>query len=377
MSSGRILIRGVNWLGDAVMTSPALERLREAHPKAHLALLTPAKLADLWRHHPAVDQVIAIPAGENPWAVARRLRGLEFDIALILPNSHRSALESFVAHIPERIGYARFGRSFLLTRPVPLSPERVPMHKLSKREVRCRIALGPRPSHPMIPRQAHHLFHYLRLASVLGANPDPVPPRLVVMEDEIEAVREKWGSAESGARGVPLLGINPGAEYGPAKRWLPERFAQAGAWLRQKTNCSIWVFGSASDSALAARIVAGIEQAAPASPGTVQSLAGQTALRELCAGLAACDVVLTNDTGPMHLAAAVGTPVVALFGSTAPELTSPGTVSGVDVPHAIIRADVECTPCFRRECPIDFRCMNSITVDEVVNATWPLLRSSS
>src|SRR5881409_775454 len=122
-SSERILVRGVNWLGDAVMTTPALWRLREAFPEAHLALLTPAKLAELWRHHPGLDSVLTFREGESPFAVARRLRQGNFSIALVLPNSPRSALEVFLARIPQRVGHTRPWRNFLLTRLVAPRPD--------------------------------------------------------------------------------------------------------------------------------------------------------------------------------------------------------------------------------------------------------------
>jgi heptosyltransferase-2 len=131
----KILVRGVNWLGDAVMTTPALLRLREAHPQAYIALLTPAKLAELWRFHPAVDEIIAIRQGQGPWSVARQLRARAFDVGLALPNSPRSALELWWARIPQRIGYARPWRNVFLTRAIPSHAEAAAMHKRSKAEI--------------------------------------------------------------------------------------------------------------------------------------------------------------------------------------------------------------------------------------------------
>jgi heptosyltransferase-2 len=167
-----------------------------------------------------------------------------------------------------------------------------------------------------------------------------------------------------------LSGLNPGAEYGPAKRWPRERFVAAAVELQRRTNCHWWIFGGKTDEPLASGIAAEIVATKSGPPESVRCLAGQTSLRELCAALKACDLVLTNDTGPMHVAAAVGTPVVVPFGSTSPELTGPGLPG--DPRHRLVKSSTPCSPCFRRECPIDFRCMNGISVQSVVEAAMKL-----
>ena len=161
-----------------------------------------------------------------------------------------------------------------------------------------------------------------------------------------------------------MIGLNPGAEYGPAKRWPVERFAEAANKLYRKISCEFLIFGGSGDVPLADQLLALLPT--PGSKGHVVSLAGKTNLRDLMAGLKLCDVLLTNDTGPMHLAAALGTPVVVPFGSTSPELTGPG-LPGVPY-HQLLKSDVPCSPCFLRECPIDFRCMKGITVERVTAA---------
>jgi heptosyltransferase-2 len=360
----KILVRGVNWLGDAVMTTPALQRLREARPEAHIVLLTPAKLRDLWLHHPAVDSVHTFEAGETVFAVARRLRAGLFTTALVLPNSPRSAFEVFLARIPQRVGLARPWRNCFLTQRIQPRAGAVEMHKRSLAEIQELNRAGSPPPRPEIPASAHHLHQYLHLAAALGANPEPVPPRLEVTPAEVAAIQQRFGfSADTRA---PLFGLNPGAEYGPAKRWPRERFVAVAVELQRRTNCHWWIFGGKADEPLAATIAAEITAAQAGSAGSVRNLAGQTSLRELCAALKACALVITNDTGPMHLAAAVGTPVVVPFGSTSPELTGPGLPG--DPRHRLIKAQVACSPCFLRECPIDFRCMNGISVERVVEA---------
>lgn len=364
----RVLVRGVNWLGDAVMSTPALLRLREALPRAHIALLTAAKLAPLWERHPAVDQVIPFSKEDSVIGIARRLRAGGFDTALVLPNSQRSALEVFLPGIPHRVGCARPWRNFLLTHVIPERGDEVKMHKRSRREVE-RLISEPTVARTLPASAAHHLHHYLHLAAALGANRDPLPPLLAVLDSEVDAVRARFTT--NAMRGKPLIGLNAGAEYGPAKRWPRERFVEAGIALQQRSGCAIWIFGGLADVDLARGIAEEIQSAAGATPGTVGCLAGETSLRELCAALKACGVVLTNDTGPMHVAAAVGTPVVVPFGSTSPELTGPGLPG--DARHHLMKSDAPCSPCFLRECPIDFRCMKGLSVSALVEATLSAL----
>lgn len=377
----RILVRGVNWLGDAVMSTPALLRLRAALPQAHLTLLTPEKLGGLWEKHPALDSVLTFTPRESLWRVARRLRREGFDLSLILPNSPRSALESFFAGIPIRIGYGGAWRRVLLTHPVAGRAGAVRMRKRSKLWVKALARWAPAKPRFSPPASAHHIHQYLHLAASIGAESAPLPPRLFVEESEVKAVLEKFG-IESALPARPLLGLNPGAEYGPAKRWPQDRFAGAALALQRQTQCRWILFGGRADLGLASEIAAWLESVAAAHPGAtrtpgekfVWNLAGQTSLRELGALLKACRVLLTNDTGPMHVAAALGTPVVAPFGSTSPELTGPGLLG--ESRHRLLLGQAPCAPCFLRECPIDFRCMTSITVEQITAAVRSCLEPS-
>lgn len=362
-SAEKILVRGVNWLGDAVMTTPALRRLREAMPQSQISLLTPAKLTDLWRSHPALDSVISFEAGESVKQIGKRLKERKFDLAIIFPNSPRSAIESWLARIPEIVGYARPWRNFLLTRAVKDRAGTVLMRKRSVSEIRKLIS-GEAKTDPPIPASAHHLFHYLHLVGAVGASTEPCAPLIAVLPQELEALKARW---DLNTDELPALGINPGAEYGPAKRWPVKNFVQAARAIQAKVNCQWLIFGGAGDRDVAREIT----QELTANIGgqgvaKVVNLAGETTLRELCAALALCRVVITNDTGPMHLAAAVGTPVVVPFGSTSPEFTAPGLPG--DPKHSFLRGDVPCAPCFRPECPIDFRCMQQIGPESVVDA---------
>ena len=370
--SERLLVRGVNWLGDAVMTTPALQRLREAKPHAHITLLTPAKLADLWQHHPAVDSVIPFTEKDSLLNIAGRLREGHFTTALVFPNSPRSALEVFLARIPERVGLARPWRNVLLTNVVRAFPTMQPMRKRSNQEI-ARLAMMDdefpiRSGKGEYDSATHQIHHYLHLAAALGANPEPLSPHLEVTGSEVSAVKNRFGARDE----VPLFGLNTGAEYGPAKRWPRERFMAAAVEIQRRTGCHWWIFGGKADESLATGIAREIAAALSGPDGSVRSIAGQTSLRELCAALKACRLVVTNDTGPMHVAAAVGTPVIVPFGSTSPELTGPGQPG--DDRHRLLKATAPCAPCFLRECPIDFRCMKSISVESVVEAALSIVR---
>jgi heptosyltransferase-2 len=361
------VVRGTNWLGDAVMTTPALLRLREEFPDAHIALLTPEKLRDLWLAHPAVNEIISPAPGENVFSVGRKLRARNFDLALVLPNSPRSALEVWLAGIPQRIGYARPWRNWFLTQTVASRPGAMEMRKRSVGEIKKLIAQNPesRIQNPEIAASAHQMYEYLHLAAALGANPEPVPPQLVVTAGEIEAIKEKFGLSEIER---PLFGLNPGAEYGPAKRWPAEKFIAAAREIQNRTNCTWLIFGGKADAASqrAAGILSAERNFRQDAGSTFLNLAGKTSLRELMSLLKLCRVLLTNDSGPMHVAAALGTPVVVPFGSTSPELTGPGLPG--DSRNRVLKSDAPCAPCFLRECPIDFRCLNGISVERVVEA---------
>lgn len=361
----RIVVRGVNWLGDAVMTTPAVARLRERFPEARITLLTQPKIAGIWERHPAIDEAIAFPPGTGVWTVGGRLREKGFDLAVVLPNSPRSALEALLARIPRRVGYARPWRNWMLTLPVPERPGFVAMRQRTTAEVKWRIAHPP-PKPPVIPSAAHQVHHYLHLVGALGAQAVPTPPQIAVGNDEVAAVRVRFKWPATGAASKPLFGLNAGAEYGPAKRWPVERFIEAAIRIHARTRCHWWILGGRGDRERAEQISSGIRGGCPPTSIVVTSLAGATTLRELCAALKACDAVLTNDTGPMHLAAAVGTRVVALFGSTSPELTGPGLPG--DARHRILRGRAPCAPCFRRDCPVGYRCMTDLSTDQVVEA---------
>jgi heptosyltransferase-2 len=332
----RVVVRATNWLGDAVMSLPAIRAIRGVFPHAHLAVVARPWVADLYGRERVIDRVI--PYTEGGWRVKRefgaRLRDERFDAAILLQNAFDAALITWMAGIPERIGYRRDGRRLLLTRAIPV------------------------PEAGDIPR--HERFYYLELLRRAGMI-ESLPPSQEIRLDFSDAAREA-GTAHLRALGMegPVVGISPGAAYGNAKRWLPERFAEAGARLGMPAV----IFGSAAERPLCEEVAAGLRRA-----GTeTRNLAGETTLREFLDFAAACRVFLTNDSGAMHVASALGVPTVTVFGAT------DDTTTGPTGPWArVVREHAECSPCLLRECPIDHRCMTRLTADRVAATALELI----
>lgn len=329
----RILIRSTNWLGDAVMTFPAIEAIGNSRPDAEITVLTHAKLADLWKTVPCVKHILTIdPKQKDVWSVATTIRNAgPFDVAIVLPNSVRSALEVWLAKVPRRIGYpAKWRRSFL-NQHIKEKPH-------SKKN-------SPR----------HQRFHYLELARQIGAN---IEKASLGLEHRVE--------------GTPLkLTLCPGAEYGGAKRWLPERFAEVAIRVSAQFPGSQWhLVGTQKDYPISQEI---LNAAGDSQKHLFENWMGRTSLTQLIDLLRTSHLLLTNDTGTMHLAAWLGVPVVAIFGSTEHRATGP---VGIDEERIrVIRNKVDCSPCFLRECPIDFRCMQSVSADQVVTTVIDLLKT--
>jgi len=325
----RILIRSSNWLGDAVMTVPAVRAIKLTRPDAHLTILTRSKLADFWKMVPEVDAVISCGQNESVFSVAKKIRD-GFDMAVVLPNSIRSALEVYLAKIPRRAGAHGKYRRWLLTSIFS-----------------SRMKQGP-------PR--HQMHHYLDLAEFAGAKIDETMRRT----DRALHTTPRPAPVENAVPKVKI-GLCPGAEYGPAKRWLPERYAEVVNTVSKRRECEWLLFGTERDTRTGEKITSLIE-------GGYSNLIGKTSLAELITALSECRLLLTNDTGTMHLAAFLGVPTVSIFGSTEPALTGP-LGSG----NRVLRHHVECSPCFLRDCPLDFRCMQAVTTDEVVEAVLRML----
>ncbi|HEX8281169.1 MAG TPA: lipopolysaccharide heptosyltransferase II, partial [Chthoniobacterales bacterium] len=309
----RILIRGTNWLGDSVISAAAVRAIKRGRPDAHITVAAPAKLAAVWRLVPEVDEVLGLPDGGLMSVVSLLKKQQPFEVAVLLPNSLRAALEVWLAGIPRRVGFAGHHRAWLLNQVVPEPPRTGPI--------------------------SHQVNRYLHLAETLGAVIDTAAQPVV-------------RPTQNGA-GPMKIGLCPGAEYGPAKRWLTERFAEVATAVAGERAVQWILFGTVADAKVGGQIAAVLGE-------RCTNRIGQTTLDELIAELRECALLLTNDTGTMHLATLLGVPVVAVFGSTEPRLTGPLRDDNV-----VIRHHVECSPCFLRECPIDFRCMHAVTSEEV------------
>ena len=326
----RILVRSTNWLGDAVMSIPAVQAMAAGRPDARVTVLAPAKLADLWREVPGVAEVLPIPAGVGVLGVATIIkRAGPFDVAVLLPNSLRAGLEAWVATVPRRVGFLGHRRRWLLNQIVP---EDTPP-----------ATTGGDP-------RRNQTYRYARLAEAVGAG-----------EVDVSAPAVAGPRGERG--GWLRIGICPGAEYGPTKRWPAERFAEAAKLVSAERACEWTIFGVEKDAPYAEAIQAALGE-------RCENLVGKTTLTELMAALRRCDALLTNDTGTMHLAAWLGVPVAAVFGSTDPVLTAP-----LVPPERlrILRRQVECSPCFLKECPLDLRCLHAVTPEEAAAAVLQLL----
>jgi lipopolysaccharide heptosyltransferase II len=331
----RLLIRATNWVGDAIVALPALQAVRKRFVDAHIAVLALPYVAEVYGGQGIAEELIVYDRkGEHAGIrgrerLAATLRSKQFDTALLLQNAFDAAWIAWRGGIPERIGYNRDGRGLLLTRAIPV------------------------PKAGEIP--AHEKFYYLELvrrAGWLESLPDVPQIALSVSAQQLEKAEERLRAL--GARvGAARIAVGAGASYGSAKCWPPERFAQALNQLRRERDADIVLFGAPSENEVSAAIQAGLTQPA-------LDLTGKTQVAELPALLSRCSVFLGNDSGAMHVAAAVGLPVVAVFGPTDPFGTAPATTR-----CTIVQEKPYCSPCFLRRCPTDHRCMTAVAPEMV------------
>ena len=344
MEFSRILVRATNWVGDAVMCVPALAMLRARFPAAHIAVLAKPWVAGLYGKE-LIDELIPydVANGLHDFGakreLARRLREARFDAAILFQNAFEAAAMARLAGIPIRIGYNRDARRFLLTHPVDVpKPGQIPNH------------------------QRYYYLELLRRAGIISAMP------------VVEAIRlpglhglQSRGLArlESAGWHGKMIGVSPGAAYGTAKCWMPERFAAAAVEMAGQLGAGVGVFGSAGERELCEQVSSGIARQGVRS----MNFAGATALHEFVE-IASCAVAfLTNDSGAMHIASALAIPTVAVFGATDHIATGPtGPLA------SIVREPVYCSPCLLRECPIDHRCMKAVSAGRVAEEALRLVQ---
>lgn len=330
----RVLIRGVNWVGDTILTLPAVQAIRDLFPQSNISVLSNEDVSDLWRRFPFIDEVITFKRKKGLEHIFEdlKIRNIlikkDFDLAFILPRSLHSAMQIFLAQIPIRIGYGGIGRSFILT------------HRLARSKDVLNI---------------HRILYYKKLVEIFGKKVENHSPKIFLSNDD-RAIAEKF-MREFGISGDGLIiGMNPGATYGLAKCWPPNRFGELGKRLSHRWKVKFIIFGKSNEKQFAQEIMKMIGNNAI-------DLTGKTSLLQLAALLERCHLLISNDTGTMHLATAVGTPVIAIFGSTDPKTTGPWGNGNI-----IIKKDISCSPCLKRVCPYDHRCMELIEACEVEEA---------
>jgi heptosyltransferase-2 len=315
------------------MTTPAMGALRSSFPSAEIVVAANPLVAELFRHHPYCDRVLVYDKkGEHKglrglFRFSGTLRREGFDLAILLQNAIEAALMVFIAGIPRRAGYDTDGRGLLLTHGVRVGDEE---------------------------RRLHHTRYYLRMLEALGIGGGDGSLRLFCTDDELDWAREQLGSGRA-------IAVNPGAAYGSAKRWYPERFAAVADRLASEYDARIILTGGPAEAEIGRDIAAAMKEAP-------LNLIGRTTVRQLMALLSRCRLVVTNDSGPMHVAAAFNVPVVAVFGPTDHTTTSPLAETS-----RIVRHPVDCAPCLLRQCPTDHRCMEAVTVEDVLLAARELL----
>jgi heptosyltransferase II len=336
----RILIRGTNWIGDTVMTLPAISAIRKTFPKSEISILAKPWVAEIFNLCKDVDRVIlfqspGIHSGiGGKLRLAQELKTVGFDMAILLQNAIEAAIITRLAGIPIRAGYNSDGRGLLLT------------HSVQRTEA---------------IRKVHQIAYYLEMVKSLGCQSTGTDVHLMPGED-YDVLAEDILNAHGIGRNDFLIGMAPGASYGPAKRWFPERFSSVADRLMNDYSARVIVFGSNQDKG-------SVDQVQQSSQHNLINIAGKTNLKEAIAIMARCSLFISNDSGLMHVAGALNIPTVALFGSTNPIATSP-----VGDKSVVIYKEASCSPCLRVACPTDFRCMDMISVDEVCEVAGRLLK---
>lgn len=335
-----ILVRMPNWLGDVVMAMPVLEDLRHFWGDAKITAMCQSNVSPLLAEDPHIDEILSYkkPSGwihrHQHLSIIDQLKKGHYDLGILLTNSFSSAWWFWRGHVENRIGYKGNFRNILLNQAVPFPPN--------------------------IEKQ-HLVITYKMLLNPLGIPLSDTPPKLYLTSQEKQSAREMLQSKGIDVQRDIVIGINPGAAYGSAKCWPPDRFKQLTFKLLETPNVRIVYFGDQAGAPVVNDICKGM-------PEQVVNLAGKTTLRELVSLINSCSIFLTNDSGPMHIASALGVKLLALFGSTSDVKTGPYQQG------KIIHKHVECSPCYKRVCPIDFRCMKRIEVDEVFQELQTLIK---
>lgn len=321
------------------MTLPAVRTIRENFPSSKITVLAQPWVADIFTANPHVDRVILYHKKgrhrglSGMWRLSRELAEERFDLAILLQNAFEAALVTRFAGIPVVAGYNRDARRVLLTHSVPVT-----------RAIRSK----------------HQVYYYQHLLACLGLKCGENTLSLSLPEED-----RRWAAEFVSKHPGTVIGLNPGAAYGPAKCWPAERYGEVARRLLKRFGGAAYVFGTAADSKAAETIaaIAGTE---------VIDLTGKTSLSRAMALIGKCDVFITNDSGLMHVAAALNTPLVAIFGSTDQVATGPFSERAV-----VVSKSLSCSPCLKTHCPTNFECMKEVTVDDVEGAFLQALEQGS
>jgi heptosyltransferase-2 len=338
-NQGKILLRVPNWVGDALLTTPAVQSIKKHFPQARITVLAKPWVAPVFEANPDVDRVIiyrkpGLHQGiGGKWKLAQELKNQAFDCVIHFPHSFESAWISFLSRIPTRIGFSTEGRGFLLTHRLQSTPAR---------------------------QNEHQVLYFFHLLEPLGIREDPSAEKNPLV---LNSAQQNFEQAEARLRALGispsefLVGLAPGAIYGSAKCWPFDRFELLAERLTRAWQAKVILLGTDTD-ALSGRIK---------KSGPYFNLLGKTGLGEALALIQRCRLMICNDSGLMHAASALQVPLVALFGSTNLRRTGPwGGISQV------IQKDFSCSPCLKKDCPVTPTCMEAITVDEVWETIRPL-----
>lgn len=341
MEIKKILVRAPNWIGDSVMCLPAMESLKALFPSSEITVLTRSRSIPVFKNNPCVKDIIEHDGNGRHKGIggrlrlARELKDRGFDLAVLFQNAFDAAFVSFAAGIPERAGYARDLRSGFLTKAIRVTDE---------------------------IKKKHQVFYYLNIVENLGGSASSCVPRIYLSDDE-----SAWADEfikKNGLAGECLVGAAPAASYGPAKRWGAGNFAGVLTMLSESFGGVTMIFGGKEDAELCAEVSAGLKH-------RHLNVAGIFDLRQFMAILTRLKVFITNDSGPMHISAALDVPTVAIFGSTDPGLTGP-----LSERSRVLIKKTECSPCFERSCRYGhYKCLRAISTGEVFRATQGLMKS--
>ncbi|MDD9301049.1 MAG: lipopolysaccharide heptosyltransferase II [Desulfobacter sp.] len=337
----RVMIRAANWVGDAIMTTPVIRAVRKNYPTSHITVLAKPWVVPVYQNSPYVDEVMVYEnsgrhkMGMGTLRLARDIRQRQFDLAILMQNAFEAALIAFLGRVPERLGYNTDARSLLLNRCIKMDPEL---------------------------KKGHLIDYYIAILTLAGLRSDGRHLDLYLDPRDLAWAKNWLAEAGLGAKGKKVLGINPGATGGTAKRWFPERYAQLAIRLSKGFDTKVILFGGPADHELGEKIVT-------MSKGACINMAGKTSLSSAFALIKFLDLFVTNDSGLMHAAAALDVNQVAVIGSTDYIATAPSNKNSI-----MVREPVSCSPCLKDECPIDHRCMDRVSVDMVAHACDSLLK---